>query len=380
MVTDTYYPYIGGIPDHIHFLSTELRRRGHTVKILTSSFGGKTLDVLDRVPDEEHVFRVGRGLIIRSNKSFARIPTAWRPAYQVARFFDDGRFDVVHIHGTLAPSLPIVSLRASHSVNVFTFHADFERSLGYAVLKPLIKPYFSMIHGLVAVSERAMLSTGRYFPGPYRIIHNGVDVETFRPDVEPIPELANRRPKVLFLGRFEPRKGLKYLLMALPEIVRQVPDVQLVVVGAGLLGYSYKRYLDKEVAEHVHWAGLVPNEDRPRYYAACDVYCSPAIGNESFGIVLLEAMAVKRPVVASAIDGYRKVISDGEDGLLVPPRDTGAIAGAVVRLLRDPALRQRMGEAGRRKATGYSWPRITDQVEGLYRELLAAYPYPRYGR
>ncbi len=380
MVTDNYYPYIGGIPDHIHFLSQELRRRGHTVKVLTSSFGGKTVGVLDEVPDEEHIFRVGRGLIIRSNKSFARVPTAWRPAYQVAKFFDDGRFDVVHIHGSLAPSLPIVSLRASHAVNVFTFHADFERSLAYALLRPMIRPYFDMIHGLVAVSERAMISTGRYFPGPYRIIHNGVDVETFHPGAEPIAELDNGRPKVLFLGRFEPRKGLKYLLMAFPEIVRRVPEVQLVVVGAGLLGYSYKQYLDREVAEHVHWAGLVPNDHRPRYYASCDVYCSPAIGNESFGIVLLEAMATARPVVASAIDGYRKVVTDGSDGLMVPPRDTSALADAIVRLLKDPGLRSRMGKQGRQNALAYSWPKITDQVESLYYELLDKYPYPRYGR
>jgi phosphatidylinositol alpha-mannosyltransferase len=380
MVTDNYYPYIGGIADHIHYLSTELRRRGHTVKVLTTSVGGRTLDTLDRVPDEEQIFRVGRGLLIRSNKSFARIPTAWRPTHQVKKYFGDGRFDVVHIHGCLAPSLPIVSLRASRAVNVFTFHADFERSLPYAVLRPMIKPYFSMIHGLVAVSERAMVSTGRYFPGPYRIIPNAIDVDFFHPDAKPMPHLADDRPRILFLGRFEPRKGLKYLLMALPEIVRRVPDVQLVVVGTGPFGYSYKEYLDKDVQQHVVWAGLVPNEDRPRYYASCDVYCSPAIGNESFGIVLLEAMATGRPVVASDIQGYRKVLGHGEEGLLVPPRDTRKIADALVHVLKNPDAARRMGAGGRRKALRYSWPRITDQVEELYRELLGRYPYPKYGR
>ena len=399
MVTDNYYPYIGGIPDHIHYLSTELRRRGHEVRILTSTFGGTTVEALKSAPDEEYVFRVGRALVLRQNKSFARIPTAWRPTHQVKRFFDRGglagddrrsalaedarrcAFDVVHIHGTLGPSLPIVSLRASRAVNVFTFHADFEKSLAYAVLRPMLMSYFKQIHGLVAVSQRAMLSTSRYFPGPYRIIPNAIDVKFFRPDAPKVPELDNGRPKVLFLGRFEPRKGLKYLLMAFPEIVRRVPDVQLVVVGAGMFGYSYKQYLDKEVAKHVHWAGLVPNEARPSYYASCDVYCSPAIGNESFGIVLLEAMATGKPVVASAIDGYRMVIgSDEREGVLVPPRDVEALSTAIAGLLNDPERRRRMGESGRRKALTYSWPRITDRIEEFYFELLDRYPYPRYGR
>lgn len=380
MVSDNYYPYIGGIPDHIHNLSVELRKRGHTVKVLTTNYGGSTVECLPHAPDEDQIHRIGKGLLIRSNKSFARVPIAWRPVKQVKRYFASERFDVIHIHGSLAPTLPLVSIRASEAVNVMTMHSDYRRSIPYVLFWPVLRPYFHHLHGLVAVSERARDSTAKYFPGPYRIIPNAVDVNLFRPDVKPMPELDNGRPKILFLGRFEPRKGLKYLLMALPEIVRRVPDVQLVAVGAGLFGYSYKGYLDKELEQHVYWAGLVPNEDRPRYYASCDVYCSPAIGFESFGIVLLEAMATARPVVASDIEGYRKVLDHGKEGLLVGPRDTKGIADAVVRLLQDAELRSRMGQAGRQKALNYSWSRVAGQVEDLYRELLAEYPVPRLGR
>jgi len=380
MVSDNYYPYIGGIPDHIHNLAVELRRRGHTVKVLTSNFGGTTVECLAEAPDEDLIHRVGKGMLVRSNKSFARVPVAWRPVRQVQRFFRAERFDVIHIHGTLAPTLPLAAIRASESVNVMTLHSDFRRSIPYVLLRPALCPYFQRLHGLIAVSERARDSTAKYFPGPYRIIPNAVDVDVFRPDVQPIPGFDNGRPKVLFLGRFEPRKGLKYLLMAMPEIVRQVPDVQLIVVGAGLFGYTYKGYLDKELERHVHWAGLVPNEDRPRYYASCDVYCSPAIGFESFGIVLLEAMATAKPVVASDIQGYRKVLEHGKEGLLVPPRDVDGIAEGVVTLLRDAERRKKMATAGREKALFYSWSRVAGQVENLYRELLADYPVPRLGR
>lgn len=378
MVSDNYYPYIGGIAEHIHHLAVELRHRGHTVKILTTKVGGRTLACLDRVPDEDQVFRVGRGLVIRSNKSFARLPVAIRPFARVKRFFETERFNVVHLHGSLAPTLPLVALRVSRVINVFTFHASHDKSIGYALARSLLLPYFRRIHGLVAVSEAARVSTAKYFPGDYRIIPNGVDVNFFRPDVAPIPELANGRPKILFLGRFEPRKGLKYLLMALPEIVREVPDVQLVVVGTGLFGYAYKGYLDKEMEKHVYWAGLVPSEDRPRYYRSCDVFCSPAIGYESFGIVLLEAMATGRPVVASDITGYRQVLHSGVQGFLVPPRDPSALARAIVGILKDRARAEKMGAAGRQRALDFSWANVARQVEGFYQELLARYPVPRY--
>jgi phosphatidylinositol alpha-mannosyltransferase len=286
----------------------------------------------------------------------------------------------VHVHGSLAPTLPIAAINASRVVNVVTFHAGHDQSLGYALFRSELKPYFDASHGLIAVSETARTSCLKYFHGPYRIIPNGIDPTIFRPDVEPAPGLTDGRPRILFVGRFEPRKGLKFLLMAMPEIVKQVPSVELVVVGTGLLGYSYKSYLSKEVQEHVRWAGLIGGEERPRYYAGCDVFCSPATGQESFGIVLLEAMATGRPVVASDIPGYRSVVTDGRDGLLVPTRDTDAIAAALVRVLRDRELAARLSQAGRQRALDFSWHRIANRVESLYEELVGHYRTPRFGR
>jgi len=380
MVSDNYYPYVGGVAEHIHHLAVELRRRGHEVKVLTTSFGGRSFECLNATPDEEHVRRIGRGIVVRSNKSFARVTIAIRPTVQARRFFQEQRFDVVHIHGALSPTLPLVTIQASRAVNVLTFHGNHGQSLWYALFKPFLRRYFYALHGLVAVSDAALRSCATYFPGPYRIIPNGIDTDFFRPDAAPIPALDNGRPKVLFMGRFEPRKGLKYLLMALPDIVREVPDVQLVAVGTGLFGYAYKGYMDKAYENNVFWAGLIPGEERPRYVAACDVFCSPAIGHESFGIVLLEALAGGKPVVASDIAGYRSVVTDGTQGRLVAPRDVKGIARAIVGLLKDPERRRRMGAAGRARALQFSWPRIAEQVERLYEELMARYPVPRYGR
>jgi phosphatidylinositol alpha-mannosyltransferase len=380
MVSDNYYPYVGGIAEHVYFLAIELRKRGHVVKVLTAKIGGRMMESTAEMPGEEHVKRIGDGWVVRTNKSFARVTVAWAPVAKIRRYFDEERFDIIHVHGSLAPTLPIAAIQASRVLNVVTFHAGHEQSLGYALFRTELMPYFNAVQGLIAVSETARLSCYKYFRGPYHIIPNGIDLTFFRPDADRVPGLDDGRPRILFVGRFEPRKGLKHLLTAMPEIVKHVPNVELVVVGTGLLGYSYKSYLSKEVQEHVRWAGLVQNEERPKYYASCDVYCSPATGQESFGIVLLEAMATGKPVVASDIDGYRTVMTDDREGLMVPPCDPPALARAIVKILLDRDAARRYAANGLERAQQYSWPKLAERVEAYYEELAREYPVPRYGR
>ncbi|MBM3314769.1 glycosyltransferase family 4 protein [candidate division WOR-3 bacterium] len=379
MVTDNYYPYIGGVAEHVHNLAAELRRRGHTVKVLTANSYGRALKAPDRMPGEGHVCRIGRGLLIPANKSFARLPVAWRPVGQVRAYFEHERFDVVHVHGSLAPTLPLAAIRAARCTRVMTFHAGHDASLGYSFSRSFLRPYFNALHGVIAVSDTARASHEKYFPGAYHVIPNGVDLEVFRPDARPPAGLPDR-PRILFMGRIEPRKGLKYLLTALSEIVRHVPDVELAVVGAGPPGYSCRQYLGREVDGHVRWVGLVSGADRPGWLAASRVFCSPAVGNESFGIVLLEAMATARPVVASDIPGYRSVLTDGREGLLVPPKDPKSLAAALVRLLQDRQTAERIGAAGRRRALEFSWHRVAVEVEGFYEDLRGRCPVPRRGQ
>jgi len=380
MVTDSYYPYIGGIAEHVYSLAGELRKLGHVVKVLTARIGGRMMECLSEMPGEEHVKRIGEGWVVRSNRSFARVTVAWRPVAQAREYFNPERFDIVHIHGSLAPTLPLAAIQASRTVNVLTFHAGHDQSLGYALFRSELKPYFNAVHGLIAVSDTARDSCAKYFPGPFRVIPNGIDLDFFRPDAGCVPGLDDGRPRILFVGRFEPRKGLKYLLLAMPDIVKQAPKVELVVVGTGLLGCSYQAYLSREVQEHVRWVGLAQNQERPKYYASCDVFCSPATGQESFGIVLLEAMATEKPVVASDLDGYRTVMTDGREGFLVPPRDPKALAHAIGRVLSDRETARRLGGNGLVRAREFSWPSIARQVENYYQEVVRSHPVPRYGR
>lgn len=378
MVSDTYYPYIGGIPEHILNLSRTLRRRGHTVKILTTNFKGRMIKTLETNHDEEFNFRIGNGLTIRANKSLAIIPLGWRMSDKVEKFFQQENFDIIHIHGSLAPMLPVLAIRHSNAVNVITFHSSHPKDGKYLLFSHLLEPYMDKLHGRIAVSTTAHDSNMHYFTGDCRIIPNAINIELFNPATKPLPQFVNNRPKILFLGRFEPRKGLKYLLQALPIIKEQIPDVLLIVCGAGLLGYAYQEYMSKDIKDNIYVAGLITGEERPHYYASCDVFCAPSIGHESFGIVLLEAMATGKPVVASDISGFRTVVDDGIEGLLAAPREPNVIADRIIKILTNKNLAKTMGDAGRRKALTYSWEAITKQVEDYYNELLKQYPDPSF--
>ncbi|MEO0131896.1 MAG: glycosyltransferase family 4 protein [candidate division WOR-3 bacterium] len=374
MVSDTYYPYVGGIPEHIFNLSRQLRIRGHTVKILTTNFSRRLFYLDSPIPDEEYVYRIGRGLLISANKSFAQIPIGWRLSDKIEKFFRKENFDIVHIHGSLAPTLPILALRHSRAINLITYHAEHPKDYKYLLAYEVLLPYQRKLQGRIAVSEPAYISNMHmYSRADCRIIPNGVDTNTFNPNVQPLPIYQDNRPKILFLGRIEPRKGLKYLLLAFRNVVKKFPNALLIIVGKGLLGYSYQQYITSEIKNNIHFVGLIPNHIKPQYYASCDVFCAPSVGRESFGIILLEAMATGKPVVASNISGYRTIIEDGVDGYLAQPKDPEDIATKIIKILEDAALRKELGTRARAKALRYSWEKVSAQVEEYYYELIARY-------
>jgi phosphatidylinositol alpha-mannosyltransferase len=362
------YPFPGGVTEHISNLDRQLRRMGHQTWILAAS---------SKDEDELHgnVIKVGSSLVeVPFSGSIARItlsPQVWR---RVKHILDEGQFDIVHLHEPLTPLLPLAVLRHSHAVNVGTFHAYRESHLAYKRGKRFLQPFFGRLDGLIAVSEAARDNIGRYFGGRFVIIPNGIDVEHFGNDaIKPIPRFTDGRLNILFVGRLEKRKGFGYLLRAFHRIQSQIPETRLIVVGP----YDkedkapFIRFARANRIRHVKFVGYVPSEDIPRYYHTCHVFCAPSTGFESFGIVLLEAMASGKPVVATDIPGYRSVLTDGQEGLLVEPENETALAEAIMRLIKQPDLARRMGERGRQTAHYYAWPRIAEQVAEYYEELLA---------
>lgn len=364
IVADDFYPHTGGVPEHMLHLWQSLRNMGHDAKIMAPSFGKNDPYV------DENITRLGRGILFPKNKSFSIFNLSLTIPWKLRRFLDREDFDIVHIHGPLAPVLPYYVLKYSNAKNLVTFHAAYEDSFGYLLWEPVLEQYFRKISGLIAVSEVARDSVSKYFPGKYRIIPNGIDTNRFRPDIESIGYLEKFSPKILFVGRFEPRKGLKYFFQAFPMVLREFPSAKLIVVGSGVLERYYRRYVDEHIKEHVIFAGYVSPGDLPKYYASCDIFCSPATGGESFGIVLLEAMSSGKPIVAFDNPGYKTVMQDGVQGLFCKTCDVESLAEKVISLLKDKKRMKKMGAKGREEALTYDWQIITKRILDFYAEVL----------
>jgi len=366
LVSPYDYPYPGGVTGHIAHLEENFRQMGHSVKIIAPSSSDK------RAMAAENVLVVGRPVSIPVSGSIARIAVSPRLSGRVKQILDQERFDIVHLHEPLVPVLPITILRFSKSINIGTFHAYADRNLGYFYGKRILKRWFRKLDGKIAVSKPAMEFVRQYFPGYYNIIPNGIDYEHFSAEVPALPEFDDGRLNILFVGRMEKRKGFKYLLRAYARVKIQFPNCRLIVVGPrGRLSEEYQSVVEKSRLEDVVFTGYVPYAVLPRYYRSAHVFCSPATGQESFGIVLLEAMAAGRPIVASNIEGYASVVEHGTEGLLVPPKDVDALSAAILKLLRDRDLREMMSEQGRLTAQEYSWKRVSRKVLAYYERLLS---------
>jgi phosphatidylinositol alpha-mannosyltransferase len=355
------------VTEHISHLYSCFTDEGHDVRILAPSSRD---DVETVQPD---VYRVGKTIIpVPANQSVARLTLSLTLSRRVKQILDAERFDVVHLHEPLVPALPLTVLRFSRATNVATFHVSRESYFGYVYAKPLLKRFVRKLHGRIAVSAAARDFVDQYFPGDYRIIPNGIDVDAFQQSYPPLPDLQDGKINLLFVGRLEKRKGLMYLLRALPLVKYHYPNLRLIAVGAfdQEQMQEYQEFVQDAGLTDVVFKGFVSQEEKIRYYQNCDVFCSPAIGRESQGVVLLEAMAAGRPVIASSIEGYRTVVRHEHDGMLVPPADEAALAVGLCRLLSDERLRQRLAAGGYAKVQAYSWHKVSRRILDLYQEAI----------
>ncbi|HXH22548.1 MAG TPA: glycosyltransferase family 4 protein [Dehalococcoidia bacterium] len=354
----------GGVNSHVHHLAENFNRLGHEVRVIGPSSDLSCLD--------ENTIAIGRPLAIAAGGSIARMNMAPRLARPIRRILREEAFDVVHVHEPLVSFLPIQFLRFSNAINVGTFHAARDnRARLYTYTRRLLRGAFRRLDGKIAVSAAAMRLVQPHFPGYYNLIPNGVDVERFSAAYEPLPGLDDGKVNILFVGRLEKRKGLRYLLRAFADLKPRLPDTRLVVVGAydERQRRGYERWVRESGLRDVVFAGYASLEDLPRYHASSHIFCAPNTGNESQGIVLLEAMAAGLPVVASNIEGFAAVLTDGVEGLLVRPKASDALASALYALARDPELRAAMGERGRARAQHFSWERISRRVLSYYERL-----------
>ncbi len=362
------FAYPGGVTNHISGLSDELRRRGHEVTIVAPS--SKPLDDVDA----DNLAIIGRPIPVPTAGSIARVTVSLTLGKHVRPLLERGNFDVVHLHEPMTPTLPLTFLRlASGPALVGTFHAYAERRRALGLSRPLLQRWVQRLDERIAVTEPAREFANRYFPGDYTIIPNGVDMGAFA-GAEPFQTYQDGKLNILFQGRMEKRKGFPHMLRAYGQIRWQFPNCRLLVVGPGNMDRESARVIGERGLEDVHFIGYASDEDLPRYYRTADIFCSPALGNESMGIVLIQAMAAGRAVVASDIAGHRSVISNEHNGLLADPRNEEGFAATLMRLLRDAELRGAIAAAGSETVTRYHWGVVADEVLDVYRRALARRP------
>lgn len=365
MVSPYDFAWPGGVTAHVSQLAQQLTHCGHQVKVLAPHSPTR------EHPEMDDLVPMGRSVPVPSGGSIARVSLSWKVYRRVQQVLEQERFDVIHLHEPLAPVLPLCVLECSNSVNIGTFHAYYNRQHLYRFSQPIVKRWHQRLHGGIAVSPAAHKYVHNFFPREYRIIPNGIDVDHFTRNCEPWPQFQDGKTNILFVGRMEKRKGLRYLLEAYSRLKWEYPNIRLIVVGPGNLDKDSHRILSARNPQDVVLVGGVSYGDLPRYYASADIYCSPATGQESFGIVLLEAMAAGKPIVASAIEGYMGIIKSGEQGLLFPRRDPEALAETLATLIDHPEYALQLGATGRRMVDQYRWKVVAQQVEAYYYDCIA---------
>lgn len=350
----------GGVRSHVADLALALADHGHEVSVLAP------VDDPDDLPP--YVVDGGRLFSVPYNGSVARLSFGVRSVRRVRAWVREGDFDILHIHEPMAPSTSVLACWVARGPLVATWHSSQERSRALLVANFLAQTAMEKVRGHIAVSEEARRTLVAHVGGDAVLIPNGVRVAAFA-TAEPLPEVDPARPSILFLGRMdEPRKGLDVLWEALPRIVAAVPDVQVLVAGPGDVD-EQRALLPAGLAARVRFLGQVSDADKARALRAADVYVAPHTGGESFGIVLVEAMAAQSAVVASDLPAFRRVLADGACGRIFANQDPEALATAVIEILGDPAARAALVTAADRRVRTFDWDRVVDEVIAVYESV-----------
>ncbi|MBW8766339.1 MAG: glycosyltransferase family 4 protein [Geodermatophilales bacterium] len=354
----------GGVQYHVRDLAETLRGMGHHVEVLTPA------DREESLPDE-YVTVTGRAVPVPYNGSMASVQFGPVAAARVRRWLREGHFDVVHVHEPASPSISLLVCMIAKGPIVATFHAAKVRSVWLAALGPVARPWMEKISGRIAVSDFARRLQVEHLGGDAVIIPNGVHVDAFSSG----PDLAGYTrgvdgPTIGFLGRYdEPRKGLPVLLEAMRTVVRQHPGGRLLIAGRGDAA-NLRELVGEDLRPHVALLGELSEADKAAFLRSIDVYCAPNLLGESFGVVLIEALAAGAPIVASDLDAFARVLEDGAAGVLVRRGNAGALARALDKLLSDPARRAELSARGAEVAAAYDWQVVARRILAVYETVL----------
>jgi phosphatidyl-myo-inositol alpha-mannosyltransferase len=354
----------GGVQYHVRDLAQTLRGMGHHVEVLTPAEREESLD-------DEWITFAGRTVPVPYNGSMASLQFGPVSAARVRRWLREGHFDVVHVHEPAPPSVSLLVCMIAKGPIVATFHAATTRSKWLAAWGPVVQPWLERISGRIAVSDFARRVQVEHLGGDAVIIPNGVHVSAFA-DGPSLPGVTRGvdGPTIGFLGRFdEPRKGLPVLLEAMRTVVRRYPGARLLVAGRGD-AEQVRELIGEDLRSSVSLLGELTETDKAAFLRSVDIYCAPNLLGESFGVVLIEALAAGAPIVASDLDAFARVLEDGAAGVLVRRGDPAALADAVCALLGDPSRRAELAAGGAQVAAGYDWDVLARRILAVYETVL----------
>jgi phosphatidylinositol alpha-mannosyltransferase len=350
----------GGVQEHVKELAEALIGLGHRVSVISPAD--------DDTPLPGYVVPAGRAVPVPYNGSVARLAFGFLSAARVRRWVKEGGFDVLHVHEPAAPSLSLLACWVADGPIVATFHTAIPRSRALHAAYPVLQTALEKISGRIAVSEAARTTLVEHLGGDAVLIPNGVAVRRYS-HATPLPGWPGEGGALGFLGRIdEPRKGLDVLLRAFAILAAQRRWLRLLIAGPGDI--DAKDQPPAAVRDRVIMLGQVSQEAKERFYHSVDVFCAPNTGGESFGVVLIEAMAAGAPIVASDLDAFQRVLRGGRAGELFPTGDAGALAAAAARLLDQPALRSRLSAAAREAVRAYDWPVVARDVVKVYETVV----------
>jgi phosphatidylinositol alpha-mannosyltransferase len=363
LVSDAYYPYPSGVTEYVSNIAKYLKSSGHNVDILTLHY--------DNEVSEDGIIRVAYCKLFDLNGTRVTLPWSMHISSEVKRVMDKGEYDIVHLCGPFFPNISHFALKYSRFPNVATF-----LSVSSSIFKPVsymynipFSHYNSKIDVRIGISRVAIDFIKPFFPGEYKLIPIGVDTERFNPDLNTYKPMKrkDKKLKILFLGRLDERKGLDILLKALSRLDKDI-DYFLYIAGTSMKSKKYE-IMAKEYKIPVKFLGFVSNKDIGKIFASADIYCSPAKRGETYGIVLIEAMASGTPIIASNISGYSTVIKNNYNGILSKPNPE-SFKEAIEKLAADKALQYRLKVNGISYSKLIDWKKIIKKIEKEYENAI----------
>jgi phosphatidylinositol alpha-mannosyltransferase len=364
IITEHYYPSLGGISEHVHNTYLQFKQRGFEVKIITPRTPGNK-HLFNTWAAGEDIIHIRRSIPLYTNGGFSRSIIPFGLKGHLRKLFEKEQFDLIHIHSPFGSFLGLASLRVANCPTVCTYHSVYKNCTTYRLFKKLGDFFMRSMDLRIGISPQCIDSVKQYFDFNFKMIPNGIDATLFHPDLPKIDKFNDDVLNIMFLGRFDPNNGLGYLINAFHNVKKRFKKCRLIIVGDGPLAKKYHKMAERN-KDDIHFVGL-QHKLKANYLATADIFCHPAVMHAQ-SIVTLEAMASGLPIVASNLDSFKWCMSDA--ATYFESKNEDALVDALLKMLRDPELRIDYAAKARRRALDYSWDKIANKLIEEFNHIL----------